>query len=183
MTGDGHGSHWSTSFWVSGMTRPGKKLHDKSRDGTVGPVSWRPTTVKWRQSSQSNRHSTIGTRQTEYREALPWSANVQSHLASSPRRSSTMVTLHDTRFVKTVVTWRWSASMMPAPGLPVWRRTLYHQVTEEVQDVIRDLELSLYCFAPGVLWSSSLMSTFWDPSTVHDISQEFELLCRCWKEQ
>ena len=59
-----------------------------------GPVSWRPTTVKWRQFSQSNRHSTIGTQQIEYREALPSSANVQSHLTSP-----TMVTLHDTRFV------------------------------------------------------------------------------------
>ena len=47
-----------------------------------GPVSWRLTTVKWRQFSQSNRHSTIGTRQTEYHEALPSSANVQSHLTS-----------------------------------------------------------------------------------------------------
>ena len=34
-------------------------------------------------SSQSNRHSTIGTRQTDYHEALPSSANVQSHLTSS----------------------------------------------------------------------------------------------------
>ena len=33
------------------------------------------TTVKWRQFSQSNRHSTIGTRQTEYHDALPSSAN------------------------------------------------------------------------------------------------------------
>ena len=49
----------------------------------VGPVSWRSTTVKWRQFSQSNRHSTIGTRQSEYHEALPSSANVQSHLTSS----------------------------------------------------------------------------------------------------
>ena len=40
-----------------------------------GPVSWRPTTVKWRQFSQSYRHSTIGTRQTEYHEALPSAAN------------------------------------------------------------------------------------------------------------
>ena len=47
------------------------------------PVSWRPTTVKWRQFSQSNRHSTNGTRQTEYHEALTSSANVQSHLTSS----------------------------------------------------------------------------------------------------
>ena len=47
------------------------------------PASWRPTTVEWRQFSQSNRHSTIGTRQTEYHEALPSSANVQSHLTSS----------------------------------------------------------------------------------------------------
>ena len=46
---------------------------------------------------------------------------------TSPHRSPTMVTLHDTRFVecrwwnngwtvKTVVTWRSSASMIPAPG-------------------------------------------------------------------
>ena len=48
-----------------------------------GSVSWRPTTVKRRQFSQSNRHSTIGTRQTEYHEVLPSSANVQSHLTSS----------------------------------------------------------------------------------------------------
>ena len=41
----------------------------------MGPVSWRPTTVKWWQSSQSNRNSTIGTRQTEYHEALSSSAN------------------------------------------------------------------------------------------------------------
>ena len=47
------------------------------------PWAWRPTTVKWRQSSQSNRHSTIGTRQTQYYEALPSSANVQSLLTSS----------------------------------------------------------------------------------------------------
>ena len=51
--------------------------------GNQVPVSWRPTTVKWRQFSQSNRHSTIGTRQTEYHEALPSLANVQSHLTSS----------------------------------------------------------------------------------------------------
>ena len=49
----------------------------------LGLVSWRPTTIKWWQSSQSNRHSTIGTRQTQYHEALPSSANVQSHLTSS----------------------------------------------------------------------------------------------------
>ena len=38
-------------------------------------INNRPTTVKWRQFSQSNRHPTIGTRQTEYQEALPSSAN------------------------------------------------------------------------------------------------------------
>ena len=48
-----------------------------------GLVSRRPTTVKWRQFSQSNRHSTIGTPQTQYHEALPSSANVQSHLTLS----------------------------------------------------------------------------------------------------
>ena len=40
-----------------------------------GPVSSRPTTVKSRQFSQSNRRSTIGIRQTEYHEALPSSVN------------------------------------------------------------------------------------------------------------
>ena len=40
-----------------------------------GSVSWRPTTVKWRQFSQPNHHSTIGARQTEYHEALPSSVN------------------------------------------------------------------------------------------------------------
>ena len=44
---------------------------------THSPVSWRPTTVKWRQFSQSNRHSTIGTRQTEHHEALPSSVRRQ----------------------------------------------------------------------------------------------------------
>ena len=56
------------------------------RDGLkwpdLGPASWRPTTVKWRQSSQSNRHSTISTQQTQYHEVLPSLANVQSHLTS-----------------------------------------------------------------------------------------------------
>ena len=40
-----------------------------------GPESWRLTTVKWRQFSRSNCHSTIGTQQTEYHEALPLLAN------------------------------------------------------------------------------------------------------------
>ena len=48
-----------------------------------GPASWRLTTVKWWQFSQSNCHYTIGARQTEYHEALPSSANMQSHLTSS----------------------------------------------------------------------------------------------------
>ena len=50
---------------------------------TKGPVSWTPTTVKWRQFSQSNCHSTISTGQTEHHDALPPSGNVQSHLTSS----------------------------------------------------------------------------------------------------
>ena len=84
-----------------------------------------PTIVKWRQFSQSNRHSTIGTRQTEYHEARYHRRRMCSH--TSPRRSPTMVTLHDTGLVecrwwndgwtvKTVVTWQSSASMIPAPG-------------------------------------------------------------------
>ena len=62
-----------------------------------GPVSWRPTTVKWRQSSQSNRQSIIGTRQTEYHEALPSSANDEVRCNCM---FATMATLHNTRFVE-----------------------------------------------------------------------------------
>ena len=73
----------------------------------LGPVSWRLTTVKWR---QSNCHSTFGTPQTKYHKALPSSANVQSHLTSSLADDGN---LYDTRFVEcwwwddswTVVTW------------------------------------------------------------------------------
>ena len=50
-------------------------LFATDRAAFLGPVSWRPTTVKWRQFSQSNRHSTIVTRQTEHHEGLPSSAN------------------------------------------------------------------------------------------------------------
>ena len=49
----------------------------------LGPVSWKSTAVKRRQFLQSNCLSTIGTRQTEYHEALPSSANVQLQLTSS----------------------------------------------------------------------------------------------------
>ena len=83
-------------------------------------VLWRPMTVKW---WQSNCHSTIGTRQTEYHEALP-----SFCIHTSLRHWPTMVMLHDTRFVecwwwnddwtvKPVVTWWSLASMIPAPGL------------------------------------------------------------------
>ena len=90
----------------------------------LGPVSWRSTTVKWRQFSQSNRHSTIGARQTEYHDALPSSVNVQSHLTSSLKDDDNAswywicrVPIVEWRLtVKTVVTWRLSASMIPAPG-------------------------------------------------------------------
>ena len=66
------------SIWLKGLV---DKVSARSA-GDQGPVSWRPTTIKWRQSSQSNRHSTISTRQTEYHEALPSSTNMQSHLTS-----------------------------------------------------------------------------------------------------
>ena len=85
------------------------------------PVSWRPTSVKCRQSSQSNRHSTVSTRQTERHEALPSSVNdevrcdgtfaddgnaswysvcraplVEWRLGCENRRHLTVVGLHDT---------------------------------------------------------------------------------------
>ena len=59
----------------TGSTPAHRNISGPDLLGPLGPVSWRPTTVKWRQSPQSNRHSTIGSRQTEYHEALPSSAN------------------------------------------------------------------------------------------------------------
>ena len=61
---------------------------------------------------------------------------------TSLRRSPTMVTLHDTQFVecrwwddgwtvKTVVTCRSSASMIPAPGLANLQKTCYEKDTED----------------------------------------------------
>ena len=76
--------------------------------------------------SQSNRHSTIGTRQTEYQEVLPSSANVQSHLTLSFADDGNALWYSVCRMpmvewrldcVETVVTWRSSASMIPAPGV------------------------------------------------------------------
>ena len=79
-----------------------------------GPVSWRPTTVNWRQFSQSTviPPSALDKPSIMKRYHRRWTC---SH--TSPRRSPTMVTLHATRFVecrwwndgwtvKTVVTWR-----------------------------------------------------------------------------
>ena len=85
-----------------------------------GPVSWRPTAVKWRQFSQSNCHSTIGTRQTEYHEALPSSVNdeVRCDCTFADDGSASWYVWrwwNDGWTVKTVVTWRSSASMIPAP--------------------------------------------------------------------
>ena len=71
---------FATTVMTTGMNVIHKSKANVQR--SLGPVSWKPTTFKWRQFLQSNRHSTIGTRQTEYHEALPSSANVQSHLTS-----------------------------------------------------------------------------------------------------
>ena len=85
-----------------------------------GPVSWRPT--KWQQFSQSNRHSTIGTRQTEYHEVLPSSANevrcdcTFTDDGNASWYSGCRVPMVEWT-VKTVVIWRSSASMILAPGL------------------------------------------------------------------
>ena len=111
--------------------------HQPDWRSDLGPVAWRPTTVKWRQSLQSNRHSTVGTRQTEYHEALPSTANVQSHLTSfaddgnaswysvcrvpmvdwrldyKDCRHLTVVGLHDTGLCTAVDRWR---RPPPCPG-------------------------------------------------------------------
>ena len=91
-----------------------------------GPVSWRPTTVKWRQFSQSYHHSTIGTRQTW----VSWSVTtvcerwgeVWLHVCRWWLRFMILGFVkcrwwNDGSTVKTVVTWRSSASMIPALGV------------------------------------------------------------------
>ena len=115
-----------TSYIVDGPEWVNKDVVRTLSDD-LGPVWWRPTIVKWRQFSQSNSHSTIGTWQTEYHEALPSSRTTRWGVTA---RSPTMVTLHDTGFVecrwwnggwtvKTFVTWLSSASIIPAPGVSV----------------------------------------------------------------
>ena len=59
----------------SKVSKSESRLSSKLTMSGLGPVSWRPMTVKWWQFSQSNRHSTIGAWQTEYNEALQLSAN------------------------------------------------------------------------------------------------------------
>ena len=86
------------------------------------------TTVFTVQPSFHHRHS-INRSSIMKRYRRRWA---RSH--TSPRRLPTMVTLYDSRFVecrwwndgwtvKTVVTWRSSASMIPAPGLQFSRWT------------------------------------------------------------
>ena len=54
--------------------------------------------------SQANCHSTIGTRQTEFHEALPSLANDE---VGATARSPTMVTLHETRVCQVLmVEWQ-----------------------------------------------------------------------------
>ena len=113
----------------------------------LGPVSWRPTTVKWRQFSQSNRHSTIGTRQIEYHDALPSSANddvrcdctfaddgnaswhlvcrmpmVEWRLDCENCRHLTVVGLHDTGPL-----FHWAVYMGLSYGMWVWVWSVYLQ--------------------------------------------------------
>ena len=67
---------------------------------------------------------------------------------SSPHRSPTMVTLHDTQFVKrwwwnegwtvkSVVTWRLLASMTPVPG---WRWWCHLYLLNSVTEMLRPLK-------------------------------------------
>ena len=96
-----------------------------------------------RPSSDDSFHSPtiIGTRQTEYHEAFPLSASDEARCDCT--FLPTMVTLRDTRFVecrwwndgrtvKTVVTWRSSASMIPAPDVRRWKRPFRVSTGNEV---------------------------------------------------
>ena len=82
-----NGWYGSARIWIVGLAHsrqtPQGHWGGEQYWKNLGPVSWRSMAFKWWQFSQSNRHSTIPTRQTEYREVLPSSAYMQSHLTSS----------------------------------------------------------------------------------------------------
>ena len=86
----------------------------------------------WRPSSNNNIHSpTVSPPSTlDKLSIMKCYHHRQTCSHTSPYPSPTMVTLHDTRFVecrwwndgwtvKTVVTWQLSASMIPAPDIPI----------------------------------------------------------------
>ena len=117
-----HGFRWSE--WPRGC---GGVFRDCERPAVrfQGPVSWRPTTVKWRDFTvQPSFHHC--TRQTEYHEALTSSANDEVRCdckfaddGNASWYSGRFVECrwwNDGRTVKTVVNWRSSASMIPTPG-------------------------------------------------------------------
>ena len=122
-----------------------------------GPVSWRPTTVKWWQFHSPTVIPPLAFNKPSVMNCYHCRRRC-SH--TSPRRSPMMVTLHDTWFVKcwwwndswtvkTVVTWRSSASMIPAPDHPLcpqllsWKATVTTTITMSCQLSCNDLWLDL----------------------------------------
>ena len=117
---------WGSNFWSAACLFAAVHRHH------LGPASWRSTTVKWRQFSQSNRQSTSCTRQTEYHEALPSSANdeVRCDCTFADDGNASWYSVCRVPMVewcwtvKTVVTWWSSDFMIPAPGLSPRRSLL-----------------------------------------------------------
>ena len=89
----------------------------------LGPVSWRPMTVKWQQFSQSNCHSTISTRQTEYHEALPSLANEEGRCDCTFADDGN-ASWYSVCWVP-MVEWRWDWKLLSLDGRrPPWYRPL-----------------------------------------------------------
>ena len=88
----------------------------------LGPVSWRRTTIKWLQFSQSKSHSIIGTWQTKRYHR--WRTTRWGVTVCSPM----MVALHDTWFVE-CQWWNdgWTVKTSLDGRLPPWYRPLVLQ--------------------------------------------------------
>ena len=84
----------SLDEWTAVPKAPDMFLTNAGTTDYLGPVSWRPTTVKWRQFWQTNRHSTIKP------SILKRYHRRRTCGHTSPRRSPTIVTLHDSRFAE-----------------------------------------------------------------------------------
>ena len=91
------------------------------------------------QFSQSNRHSTIDTRQTEYHEALPSSANMKSHLTSSFADDGNASWSSVCRIPNGITVGLWQLSLLDGRRPPWYRPLLF-----SLLPLLPDCDIHLY---------------------------------------